>query len=293
MSGKPKHFPLPLSSVIGAKRHKGVGVDAARARHSQKEISSQTAIQNLAQRRLYEKTGHEKQEQKSTSHVVSSFGSVAKNRSSPLSGAVALAEKLFAQGIRDPLVLRAISVVPRHLFVASGLYRQAYADTSLPIGHHQTISRPYTVARMIEAVRVDQGENLLGRVLEIGTGCGYQAAVLAQVAGEVYSIERIKALHELARQNLRQLRIPNLRLHYGDGMLGLPEAAPFDAIVIAAAGLEVPQVLFGQLQVGGSVIAPVGTNRQELQLTKRTGRNEWQSVILEECHFVPLLEGII
>ena len=289
MSEKSRHFPLSLSSVIGTKREKSLGTVSARP----KEVSSQTAIVNLTQRRAQERAGSEKQPKKDAFRVVPSVQAGAVSQSFPVSAARALAEKLVAQGIKDPLVLRAISTVPRHLFVASGLYRQAYVDTSLPIGHHQTISRPYTVARMIEAVRIDLGEKLLGRVLEIGTGCGYQAAVLAQVAEEVYSIERIKALHELARQNLRLLRIPNLRLHYGDGMLGLPEVAPFDAIVVAAAGLKIPEALFGQLRVGGHVIAPVGSHRQELQLTKRTHKNEWQSVILEECHFVPLLEGIV
>lgn len=208
-------------------------------------------------------------------------------------GAIAMAEKVAAQGIKDSLVLAALRTVPRHLFVASALSQQAYADTSLPIGHHQTISRPYTVARMIEAVRSEAGTKKLASVLEIGTGCGYQAAVLSQVADQVYSIERIRALHEQAKQNLRALCLPNLRLHYGDGMLGLPQAAPFDAIVIAAAGLDVPEALFLQMAVGGYMVAPVGGRRQQLQLTKRTGERQWQSVMLEDCRFVPLRQGVI
>jgi protein-L-isoaspartate(D-aspartate) O-methyltransferase len=162
-----------------------------------------------------------------------------------------------------------------------GLAPQAYIDASLPIGHHQTISQPYIVARMIEVMR-NGGQ--LKRVLEIGTGCGYQAAVLSCVAQEVYSIERIKPLHELAKANLRPLRVPNLRLHYGDGMLGLPQAAPFDGIILAAAGLEVPQALLEQLAIGGRLVAPVGARAQHLELITRTARRNgpakrWKTAI--------------
>ncbi|NNC10096.1 protein-L-isoaspartate O-methyltransferase, partial [Corallococcus exiguus] len=132
------------------------------------------------------------------------------------------------------------------LFVDAGLASQAYEDSALPIGHQQTISKPSVVGRMIELLlsgRSGRTGMPLVRVLEIGTGCGYQAAVLAQLADEVYSIERVRPLHEKAKANLRPLRVPNIRLHYGDGMLGLPKAAPFDAIILAAAGLEVPQAL--------------------------------------------------
>jgi protein-L-isoaspartate(D-aspartate) O-methyltransferase len=141
---------------------------------------------------------------------------------------------------------------------------------------------------MIEVMR-NGGQ--LNRVLEIGTGCGYQAAVLACVAKEVYSIERIKPLHELAKSNLRPLRVPNLRLHYGDGMLGLPQAAPFDGIILAAAGLQVPQPLLEQLAIGGRLVAPVGDRTQQLVLITRTGKSEWTSETLEDCHFVPLRAG--
>jgi protein-L-isoaspartate(D-aspartate) O-methyltransferase len=133
----------------------------------------------------------------------------------------------------------------------------------------------------------------LRRVLEIGTGCGYQAAVLSCVAQEVYSIERIKPLHELAKANLRPLRIPNLRLHYGDGMLGLPQVAPFNGIILAAAGLEVPRALLEQLAIGASLVAPVGAQVQHLQRITRTGTSEWASETLEACHFVPLRPGIV
>jgi protein-L-isoaspartate(D-aspartate) O-methyltransferase len=146
------------------------------------------------------------------------------------------------------------------------------------------------VARMIEVMR-DGAEGKVPRVLEIGTGCGYQAAVLAQVAEQVYTIERIRPLHEQARRNLRALLIPNLRLHYGDGMLGLPQLAPFDGIILAAAGLEVPQGLLDQIAVGGRLVAPVGARNQVLKLIRRIKRNEWTTETLERCHFVPLRPG--
>ena len=193
-------------------------------------------------------------------------------------------------GVKDSKVLAAMEAVPRHLFIEPGLSGQAYVDASLPIGHHQTISQPYIVARMIEILR--NGKDL-DRVLEIGTGCGYQAAVLSLVAREVYSIERIKALHELAKENLRPMRIANIRLHYGDGMLGLPQVAPFDGIILAAAGMEVPKSLFLQLSIGGRLIAPVGSRNQVLQLVERIGKDEWRSTTLEHCHFVPLHQGVI
>jgi protein-L-isoaspartate(D-aspartate) O-methyltransferase len=213
-----------------------------------------------------------------------------------------MVERLRANGIADSRVLNAMSVVPRHMFVDPGLATQAYEDAALPIGHHQTISKPSVVARMIELAAVGRP---LASVLEIGTGCGYQAAVLSQVAREVYSIERIKPLYERAKTNLRPLRIPNIRLHYGDGRLGLPAAAPFDAIVIAAAGLDVPQALLDQLAIGGRLVAPVaeqgapGTNgaqgesAQVLTLVERTGPAQWREVRLDRVFFVPLKSGVI
>lgn len=202
----------------------------------------------------------------------------------------AMVNRVAKQGVQDAVVLAALDTVPRHMFIEPALSTQAYIDASLPIGHHQTISQPYIVARMIEVMR---NGGKLARVLEIGTGCGYQAAVLACVAQEVYSIERIKPLHELAKSNLRPLRIPNLRLHYGDGMLGLPQVAPFDGIILAAAGLEVPQALLEQLAIGGRLVAPVGARVQHLQLICRTGKAEWTSETLEDCHFVPLRPGTV
>ncbi|MFC5479449.1 protein-L-isoaspartate(D-aspartate) O-methyltransferase [Massilia suwonensis] len=202
----------------------------------------------------------------------------------------AMVARVASQGVRDHLVLAALAAVPRHLFVEPALSSQAYIDASLPIGHHQTISQPYIVARMIEAM--SDGRQL-HRVLEIGTGCGYQAAVLARVATEVYSIERIKPLHELAKANLRPLRLSNLRLHYGDGMLGLAQVAPFDGIILAAAGMEVPRALLEQLAIGARLVAPVGGQVQHLQRITRTGKSEWVSETLESCHFVPLRPGTV
>ncbi len=202
----------------------------------------------------------------------------------------AMVQRIVQQGVKDPMVLAAMERVPRHYFLEPGLAPQAYIDASLPIGYHQTISQPYIVARMIEVMR-EGVSGKLKRVLEVGTGCGYQAAVLAEVADEVYSVERIRPLHELARANLRPLRIPNLRLHYGDGMAGLPQCGPFDGIILAAAGLDVPQALFDQLAIGGRLVAPVGAGQQRLKLIVRTQRNEWVADMLEPCHFVPLKPG--
>ncbi|MGD7311231.1 protein-L-isoaspartate(D-aspartate) O-methyltransferase, partial [Ralstonia pseudosolanacearum] len=220
----------------------------------------------------------------------------------------ALVARVQAAGVTDARVLAAIGRVPRHLFVDAGLASQAYEDAALPIGHQQTISKPSVVGRMIELLLRERPEpsaqasqapaQPLSRVLEIGTGCGYQAAVLSQVAGEVYSIERIRPLHEKAKANLRPLRVPNIRLHYGDGMLGLPKAAPFDAIIVAAAGLEVPQALLDQLAIGGRLIAPVATDRaggpsQQLVLIERRGRFQFHSTALEGVFFVPLKSGTV
>jgi protein-L-isoaspartate(D-aspartate) O-methyltransferase len=202
-----------------------------------------------------------------------------------------MAAYVARQGVKDGQVLAALETVPRHMFIEPALSSQAYADVSLPIGQNQTISQPYIVARMIELLK--GSGHPLRRVLEIGTGCGYQAAVLSCVAQEVYSIERIKPLHELAKANLRPLRIANLRLQYGDGMLGLPQVAPFDGIILAAAGLEVPRALLEQLAIGARLVAPVGAQVQHLQRITRTGKSEWTSETLEACHFVPLRPGIV
>ncbi|QET01256.1 MULTISPECIES: protein-L-isoaspartate(D-aspartate) O-methyltransferase [Cupriavidus] len=214
----------------------------------------------------------------------------------------ALTARLRASGIRDERVLRAIGTVPRHLFMEPGLASQAYEDAALPIGHQQTISKPSVVARMIELLRDGlPPEQPLARVLEIGTGCGYQAAVLSLAAEEVFSIERIRPLHEQAKANLRPLRLPNVRLHYGDGMLGLPQAAPFSSIILAAAGMEVPEALLEQLAIGGRLIAPVAVpagaggqgGAQQLLLIERLNRHRFHRTALEAVFFVPLKSGTI
>ena len=200
--------------------------------------------------------------------------------------------RLRDQGIRDEAVLAAMGAVPRHLFVEEALASRAYEDTALPIGFEQTISQPFVVARMIETIRegINGSGRSLVRVLEIGTGCGYQAAILAQMAKEVYSIERIAGLLEKARANLRELRIANLRLVHGDGTAGLAQAAPFDAIVMAAASPTLPEALLEQLAPGGRLIAPLGAQEQSLCLVERTAtgfREQW----LEPVRFVPLRVG--
>ena len=195
--------------------------------------------------------------------------------------------RLRERGIADEVVLAAMAAVPRHLFVEEALASRAYEDAALPIGYEQTISQPYAVARMLEALR---GGRDLGRVLEVGTGCGYQAAVLAQIATEVYSIERIAPLLEKARANLRGLRISNLRLAHGDGYKGLPEAAPFDAIIVAAATPQVPAALKEQLAVGGRLVLPLGTENQQLLQIDRTD-SDFREVRLDAVRFVPMRMG--
>jgi protein-L-isoaspartate(D-aspartate) O-methyltransferase len=180
--------------------------------------------------------------------------------------------------------------VPRHLFVEEALASRAYEDTALPIGFGQTISQPYVVARMIEVLMQDRK---LGKVLEVGTGCGYQAAVLASLAVEVYSIERIKELLERARGNLRELRLKNLRLAHGDGAAGMEKAAPFDSIIVAAAAPHMPQALLPQLARGGRMILPLrdrGAEAQRLVMVERS-RLGYAETALDPVRFVPLKPG--
>jgi protein-L-isoaspartate(D-aspartate) O-methyltransferase len=213
------------------------------------------------------------------------------------SGAVRsrMVEKLAKQGITDPQVLASLTAVERHRFVDTALANQAYEDTSLPIGLGQTISKPSVVARMAELLRAPfagPGQRL-GRVLEIGTGCGYQAAVLARLATEVYSIERLRGLHEKARENLRPFRIANVHLLFGDGMLGYPKGAPYAGIIAAAGGEALPQAWIDQLAVGGRIVAPVvtGSGVQALVVLDKTPKGLLQTT-LEAVHFVPLKSGL-
>jgi len=196
-------------------------------------------------------------------------------------------ERLRAEGIRDEAVLAAIGNVPRHLFVDEALSGRAYDDVALPINYGQTISQPYIVARMIEVLR--NGKQL-GRVLEIGTGCGYQAAVLAQVAKEVYSVERIQPLYERARKLLRELKVRNVILRYADGAAGLPDVAPFDGIIMACAAPALSAALKEQLAIGGRMVLPIGTAEQFLYLIERTEQG-FRETRLDAVKFVPLLTG--
>ncbi len=206
-----------------------------------------------------------------------------------------MVQKLAEQGVDDAVVLDAMGRIERHRFVESALVNQAYEDTSLPIGLGQTISKPNVVARMIALLREAPGlqGQPMGRVLEIGTGCGYQAAVLSHVATEVYSIERLKGLHEKARANLRHFRLANVHLLFGDGMLGYPKGAPYAAIISAAGGETLPQAWLDQLAVGGRLVAPTVTanGQQALMVVDKTDQGFKQSV-LEAVHFVPLKSGI-
>ncbi len=197
-------------------------------------------------------------------------------------------ERLRADGIRDERVLAAMAAVPRHIFVEEALASRAYEDMALPIGLKQTISQPFIVARMIELLAAGRE---LGKTLEIGAGCGYQAAVLAQLAKDVYAVERIAQLLDRARANLRHLRLPNVRLKHADGNLGLADAAPFDTIILAAAAGRVPQALLGQLAVGGRMILPLGGGEQSLCLIERSPRG-YTETRLDSVRFVPLVAGV-
>jgi protein-L-isoaspartate(D-aspartate) O-methyltransferase len=208
-----------------------------------------------------------------------------------------MVERLRSEGLRHEAVLAAMGEVPRHQFVDAALVTQAYEDTSLPIGHGQTISKPSVVARMIELLMGGanaRAQGHLGKVLEIGTGCGYQAAVLARLSRALFSVERVKPLYEKARELMSPLRITNARLVYGDGMLGHPPNAPYDGIIAAAGGEALPAAWIEQLAVGGRIVAPVrdGPQRQVLVVLDRTERGCERS-IHEVVQFVPLTSGLV
>ena len=204
-----------------------------------------------------------------------------------------MVERLQQQGIKDLGVLAAINKVERHLFVDEAFAHRAYEDTALPLGLGQTISQPFIVARMIECLRT--GDRHLGKTLEIGTGCGYQAAVLAGLTKEVYSVERLAGLMDRAKVNLRTIKCFNVRLKHGDGYQGIPEAAPFDSIILAAAAPKVPEALLQQMAVGGRMVLPYGASSdaavQRMLVIERTEAG-WNEQLMEPVKFVPMLPGV-
>lgn len=199
-----------------------------------------------------------------------------------------LVQRLREGGIESDRVLEVIGQVPRHIFLDEALSHRAYEDTSLPIGHGQTLSQPYIVARMTELLLAHAPQ----RLLELGTGSGYQTAVLSQLFPEIYSVERIRPLQDRARDRLRQLNVRNVLLKHADGGMGWPERGPFDGIIVTAAPVEVPRELLDQLADGGVLIAPVGEENQVLVEIIRKG-NRFERHNLEPVHFVPLLGGVI
>ena len=198
-------------------------------------------------------------------------------------------ERLRRDGIRDEAVLAVMGELPRHIFVDEALASRAYEDMSLPLGFGQTISSTHTVARMTELARSGAA---LETVLEVGTGCGYQTAVLARLARQVYSMERLAALLKQARRHLREVSIVNVHLRHGDGLLGMPQLAPFDAIVMTAAAARVPDALVTQLKPGGRMVMPVATGKgQRLCVVERTAQG-YTERRMDQVKFVPLLPGV-
>ncbi|MDH5855716.1 protein-L-isoaspartate(D-aspartate) O-methyltransferase [Lampropedia aestuarii] len=207
-----------------------------------------------------------------------------------------MARRLMAIEGMHPAVIEAMRIVPRHAFIDSALIGQAYEENSLPIGYGQTISKPTIVARMLSLIMyayADHAGRIPGRILEVGTGCGYQAAVMSHLATEVYSIERVRGLHERARDNLRPLRVSNLHLLFGDGMAGFASGGPYSAIVSAAGGDAIPQAWVDQLGMGGRIVAPTSTDggRQVLIVVDKIPSGLRQQA-LETVHFVPLKSGV-
>jgi protein-L-isoaspartate(D-aspartate) O-methyltransferase len=199
-----------------------------------------------------------------------------------------MVERLRALGIRDSRVLHAMGLVPRHIFIEQALANRAYDDTALPLGFGQTISQPFVVARMVEILIAGRE---LGKALEIGAGCGYQAAILGVLSKRVFAVERIAPLLARARDNLKQIKLSHIRLKHADGNLGLPEAAPFDTIILAAAAAEVPQTLLAQLAPGGRLVMPLGGAEQVISLFERT-ESGFVETRFDAVRFVPLLPGV-
>lgn len=201
-----------------------------------------------------------------------------------------LIARLREQGIQNEAVLDVVRETPRHIFIDEALSHRAYEDTALPIGFNQTISQPYIVARMTELLLK---EGPLQRVLEVGTGSGYQTAILAQLVGQVFSVERIRPLQEKARSRLQLLQLRNVQLMHTDGGMGWPGKAPFDGILAACAPEQVPQELLKQLAVGGRLVIPVGGMSQQLKLIKKVSEENFSTQVVEGVKFVPLLSGTI
>lgn len=199
-----------------------------------------------------------------------------------------LVQRLKESGITSDRVLEVMGQIPRHIFLDEALSHRAYEDTSLPIGYNQTLSQPYIVARMTELLLRHEP----ARVLELGTGSGYQTAVLSQLFGQIYSVERIKPLQDRARDRLRQINIRNVMLKHADGGMGWPERGPFDGIIVTAAPMEVPTELLDQLADGGVLVAPVGEKQQVLVEVIRNG-DQFERRELEPVRFVPLLGGVV
>lgn len=199
-----------------------------------------------------------------------------------------LVQRLRDRGIRHPGVLDVMRTLPRHIFVEEALSSRAYEDSALPIGHGQTISQPYIVARMTEAL-LEGGQ--MDVVLEVGTGSGYQTAILAGLVRRVYTVERIRVLLELAQRRFRAMEIRNIRPKHADGGQGLPEYAPFDGVIVTAAPQGIPRILVNQLRVGGRMVLPLGTREEQALVRVTRTLRGYRHEILERVTFVPLLEG--
>ena len=199
-----------------------------------------------------------------------------------------LVQRLSEQGITSTEVLEAVRSTPRHLFVDEALAHRAYEDTALPIGWNQTLSQPYIVAKMTELALAN---GTPGKVLEIGSGSGYQTAILAQVSGEVFAMERVKGLSDRSRKRFRELRLRNVQCRLGDGLVGWPDKGPFDVILSAAAPEQVPPALLEQLAMGGRLVMPVGNHEQDLIVVHATPSG-FETEVLEPVNFVPMLPGV-